>query len=123
MGRTAHESIDAGQPGRLEAPRGGSRMGLLWVLAFVAAVAPAYGAETARQILDRREALDQGEQHWDDRYQKITFRIVPRSGAARARELELSEKRYPADERKSIVFFGSPPEVKGTGFLAFTHKG
>lgn len=98
-------------------------MRLYWVCALLVIVAPAFSAETARQILDRRDALDKGEQHWDDRYQKLTFRIVPASGAVRTRELELSEKRYPADERKSIVFFGSPPEVKGTGFLAFTHKG
>jgi hypothetical protein len=84
---------------------------------------PAFGAETARQILDRREALDNGERHWDDRHQKLTFTIADRRGGMRTRELELTEKRYPGDERKSIVFFSSPPEVKGTGFLAFTHKG
>ncbi len=84
---------------------------------------PAPGAETARQILDRRQALDDGERHWDDRKQKLTFTILDRRGGTRTRELEVSEKRYPGDERKSIVFFSAPPEVKGTGFLAFNHKG
>ena len=98
-------------------------MRLYCVLASLLAVAPVFGAETARQILDRREALDKGEQHWNDRQQKLTFKILDRRGGTRTRELELSEKRYPGDERKSIVFFGAPPEVKGTGFLAFTHKG
>jgi outer membrane lipoprotein-sorting protein len=93
------------------------------VAVVLGAVAPAFAAETARQILDRRQALDEGARRWSDRHQKLTFKIVDRRGGARTRELELSEKRYPADERKAIVFFSSPPEVKGTGFLAFTHKG
>jgi outer membrane lipoprotein-sorting protein len=93
------------------------------IIALLLAVAPARAAETARQILDRRQALDDGERRWDDRHQKLTFKINDRRGSTRTRELELSEKRYPADERKSLVFFSSPPEVKGTGFLAFTHKG
>jgi len=97
-------------------------MGLLRLLLFVLVVTPAFGAETARQILDRREALEKGVQHWDDRQQKLTFAIHS-SGADRQRELDLYEKRYADDERKSIVFFAAPPEVKGTAFLAFTHKG
>jgi outer membrane lipoprotein-sorting protein len=93
------------------------------VLLLLSVALPARGAETARQILDRRETLENGERHWDDRHQKLTFHISDRRGGERTRELDLSEKRYPADERKSIVFFSSPPEVKGTAFLAFTHKG
>lgn len=100
----------------------GDRMKLWLVVALLLAVAPARGAETSRQILDRRQALDDGERRWDDRHQKLTFKIVSK-GTTRTRDLELSEKRYPADERKSVVFFSSPPEVKGTGFLSFTHKG
>jgi outer membrane lipoprotein-sorting protein len=98
-------------------------MGLYSVLIFVLAVASAFGAETARQVLDRRADLEKGAQHWDDRQQKLSFRILDKRGTERTRDLELSEKRYPDDERKSIVFFASPPEVKGTAFLAFTHKG
>jgi outer membrane lipoprotein-sorting protein len=117
--------VDGGRRARLQA-RGDSSMGLsrllLFVLAVTPAFAPAFGAETARQILDRREALEKGAQHWDDRQQKLTF-VIHSSGTDRQRELELYEKRYADDERKSIVFFGAPPEVKGTAFLAFTHKG
>ncbi len=109
-------------PGRRDAYEPRSMTRFAW-LALVLLSAPVLGAETARQILDRREALDDGERHWDDRHQKLTFRIVDKRGGTRTRELELSEKRYPGDERKSIVFFSAPPEVKGTAFLAFTHKG
>jgi hypothetical protein len=97
------------------------KLALTMVLSLLAAQGLA--AETARQILDRRKALDDGERHWVDRTQTLTFKIVDRRGGTRTRELELLEKRYPGDERKSIVFFSTPPEVKGTAFLAFTHKG
>lgn len=96
---------------------------LLLLLAALVLVAPAVGAETARQILDRRKALDDGERHWDDRRQTLKFRITDRHGGERTLDLVLSERRYPGDERKAVVFFLSPPEVKGTSFLAFNHKG
>src|SRR5437667_3509903 len=93
---------------------------LLLALAFAGA---ARGAETARQILDRRKALDDTTRHWDDRHQKMTLTIADRRGGERVRELELFDRREPGDEQKTILFFLAPAEVKGTGFLAFTHKG
>jgi outer membrane lipoprotein-sorting protein len=93
-------------------------------LAVVAALGTSAGAgETARQILDRRKALEDGPRHWDDRQERMKFLIVDRRGGERVRELDIYEKRYPADEQKTILFFLTPAEVKGTGFLAFTHKG
>src|SRR3989442_10719587 len=93
---------------------------LLLALAFAGA---ARGAETARPILDRRKALDDTTRHWDDRHQKMKLTIVDRRGGERVRELELFDRREPGDEQKTILFFLAPAEVKGTGFLAFTHKG
>ncbi|HUE30968.1 MAG TPA: outer membrane lipoprotein-sorting protein [Verrucomicrobiae bacterium] len=96
---------------------------LLAVIALVLALAAAArAAETARQILDRRKALDDTTRHWDDRHQKMKLTIVARGGE-RVRELELFDRREPGDEQKTILFFLAPAEVKGTGFLAFTHKG
>jgi hypothetical protein len=91
------------------------------LLLTVASAAPA--AETARQILDRRKALEDGPHHWTDRHQRMKLTIVDKRGGERVRELEVYERRYPGDESKTIVFFQAPAEVKGTGFLAFTHKG
>jgi outer membrane lipoprotein-sorting protein len=82
----------------------------------------AAAADTAREILDRRKALDDTTRHWDDRHEKMKLTIVDRRGGERVRELELFDRREPGDEQKSILFFLSPAEVKGTGFLAFTHK-
>ena len=78
--------------------------------------------ESARQILDRRKALDDTTRHWTDRHEKLTFRISGR-GSERVRELELYDRREPGDEQKTILFFLAPAEVKGTAFLAYTHKG
>ena len=78
--------------------------------------------ESARQILDRRKALDDTTRHWNDRHEKLTLRISGR-GSERVRELELYDRREPGDEQKTILFFLAPAEVKGTAFLSYTHKG
>src|SRR6185436_18844241 len=44
-------------------------------------------------------------------------------GGERVREIDLFDRREPGDEQKTILFFLSPAEVKGTGLLSFTHKG
>ncbi len=95
---------------------------LLAALAVATCVAAGHAAETARQILDRRKALDDGPRHWSDRHEKLTLRIVGRTGE-RVRELEVYDRREPGDEQKTILWFLSPAEVKGTAFLAYTHKG
>lgn len=79
--------------------------------------------ETARQILDRRKALDDGPRHWTDRQERMKLTIIDRRGGERVRDLAVYERREPGDEKKSILFFRAPAEVKGTAFLAFTHKG
>ena len=91
---------------------------------FFATVFPvlAGGADTARQILDRAKQLDDTTRHWNDRHQKMKLVITDRRGE-RIREFELYDRKYPGDEQKTIVFFIAPADVKGTAFLAFTHKG
>ncbi len=96
---------------------------LTTLLLLVAFLVPALGAETARQILDRRKALDDTTRKWTDRQERLRMTITGARGGDRRRELMLYERRFPGDERKTIVFFDSPAEVKGTGFLAFTHPG
>src|SRR5438445_11075976 len=98
-----------------------TRLAVPFVL-LIALAGAARAAETARQILDRRKALDDTTRHWDDRHQKMKLTIVGRSGD-RLREMEIYGRREPGDEQKTILFFLAPAEVKGTGFLAFTHKG
>lgn len=93
---------------------------LAFAVILLAFASNTLAAETARQIVDRRKVLNNTRYHWTDRYQRMQIEIVDERGRLRTRELELFERRYPADARKAIVFFHAPSEVKGTGFLAFT---
>jgi outer membrane lipoprotein-sorting protein len=90
---------------------------------ILASMTSAWGGETARQILDRRKALDDTTRHWDDRHQRMKLKIIDRRGGERLRELEVFDAHYPGDEQKAILFFLAPAEVKGTAFLSYTHKG
>jgi len=84
---------------------------------------PASAAETARQILDRRKALDDGPRHWTDRTERIAMKIVDGHGGERSRGLTRWERREPESLTRTLVFFDAPAEVKGTGFLAVTQPG
>jgi len=74
-------------------------------------------AETTREILDRRKALENGPRSWTDRQYTMKLRITGR-GAERQRELVAYEKRMPGDERRTAIFFRSPAEVSGTALLS-----
>jgi outer membrane lipoprotein-sorting protein len=80
------------------------------------------GAETARQILDRRKALTDGPQHWTDRRETLTMALLDGRGGRRERGLTRWE-RHDGDVTRTLVFFAQPAEVKGTGFLAFVKTG
>lgn len=80
-------------------------------------------ANPAREILDRRKALDDGPRRWTDREQHVTLTIVASRGGERRRELVVYERRLPDDERQTILFFESPAEVRGTGFLSISRPG
>jgi len=80
-------------------------------------------AETARQILDRRKALSDGAEHWNDREQLMKLTITDARGGTRQRELKLFERRFEDDDSKTVLFFRSPADVRGTAFLAFDHPG
>lgn len=78
----------------------------------------------ARDILDRRRALDVGERAWTDRHQHLQLAIHTSTGD-RARELDLYERKYPgaSPDQKSIIFFLAPAEIKGTAFLSWQNPG
>jgi outer membrane lipoprotein-sorting protein len=88
----------------------------------LALVAPAH-AVTAREVLDKAKALDDTTRNWTDRTRTLTLVIHGKRGGVRRRELKAFDKRYDDDEDRAISFFLSPPEVKGTGFLQWAHKG
>jgi outer membrane lipoprotein-sorting protein len=87
------------------------------VAAFFVLGAPAWGEITAREVVDQMRHLSQTTRKWNDRVQHLKLRIVDRRGGERTRDLVIYMKKYPEDRNRSIVFFESPPEVKGVGFL------
>ncbi len=93
------------------------------VTAGVLAGALPASANRAREILDRRKALDDGPRRWRDREQRVTLTIVASRGAERRRELVVYERRLERDERQTILFFSEPAEVRGTGFLSHSRPG
>lgn len=92
-------------------------------LVLLAAAPVTQAAETAREILDRRKALDDTARKWTDRHERLAMTVRDGRGGERQRGLQLYERRLPGDERQTIVFFESPAEVKGVGFLSYTHTG
>jgi outer membrane lipoprotein-sorting protein len=96
-----------------------------WTVAAAAllAVSPLRAEETARQILDRAKQLDDTTRKWSDRSQTLTLTIHAKGGGTRERSLQIFDKRSPDGEDKTVTFFTAPPEVKGTGFLQWSHPG
>lgn len=96
------------------------------VLAAGAALPPTVpiaSGETAREILDRRQALEDGPRRWTDRVEKLSLIIEDGRGGERRRELTRYERRGQGRGTSTLVFFHAPPEVKGTGFLSIGRPG
>jgi len=85
--------------------------------------APILADETARAILDRAKRLEDGERRWGDRTQRMILETKAAGGQERHRELQVFTKRYADDEEKTLSFLLASPEVAGTGFLQWTHRG
>lgn len=91
---------------------------VLFVLLALCTLSPrVQGEPTARAILDRAHELAQTTRKWNDRTQRLGLTIVDRRGGERHRDLVIHLKKYPEERQRTIVFFESPPEVKGVGFL------
>lgn len=101
------------------------QLGLTLLLAVAAGLLPGppAAASPAREILDRRKALDDGPRRWKDREQRVALTIVASRGGERQRELVVYERRLGDDERQTILFFEEPSEVRGTGFLSISRTG
>jgi len=81
------------------------------------------GKGTAWEILERRKILEDTTRHWGDRHQRMRMRVVDGLGNARTTELEMWEKRYPGDERRTLVLVRAPADKQGTAFLVWVARG
>jgi len=96
---------------------GGVLIAVLCVLCVASWAGWAAAESSARALLDQTRQLSQTTRKWSDRTQHLNLTIVDRHGGERHRELTIRFRKYPEDRSRTIVFFESPPEVKGVGFL------
>ena len=90
---------------------------LVLALVLACGALPARGEPTARELLDRTRQVNETTRKWSDRVQQLQLRIVDRRGGARSREVVIYFKKFPEERTRTTLFFESPPEVKGVGFL------
>jgi outer membrane lipoprotein-sorting protein len=77
-------------------------------------------AESAREMLDRAKAVNDAREPRDFS-EKTRMTLIDSRGGARVRDLAVYGRNEGHRTRKGIIFFLSPPEVKGVGFLSWSH--
>lgn len=101
----------------------GKRINLFFIIAvglFLSAASPAQSAEmSAYDIVKKSEdLLDQAK----DSQTNILMTLVNEKGQKRERTLSAYVKKSGKKSSKSIIFFNSPADVKGTSFLVWTDE-
>ncbi|MBF0587247.1 outer membrane lipoprotein-sorting protein [Prosthecochloris sp. N3] len=71
---------------------------------------------TGRQVMEMEDDRPDG----DDRTSVLTMTLVNKRGSERVREVSSCSKDYGKD-RKSVMVFRSPADVKGTAFLSWEY--
>ena len=96
---------------------------LLSALVLLVLALPVQAQElTARQIMERVNDRDDG----DNRVSDMTMLLVDRGGETRSRAIRAFDKDQinaaGGEDRRRIMFFTAPADVKDTGFLTFDYK-
>lgn len=73
--------------------------------------------ESARALFAKVRQLNHTTRAWKDRKQQLMVTIVDRRKNERRRTIELFTRKADDDSSRNILFFLSPPEVKGIGLL------
>ena len=71
---------------------------------------------TGREVMERVNARSEGEFVT----RNLTMELIDRRGSSRIRET-IGYRRYYGDEKRTVVFFTSPANIRGTGFLTHDH--
>lgn len=74
---------------------------------------------TARQIMERVDALDDG----DHLVQDMEMVLIDKKGRERKRQLKVYGRDWgeTGEDKQSIMFFTSPADIKNTGFLSYDY--
>lgn len=98
------------------------RLRLPWIAALALAAggaagpAPADAPPSGREIAERVNARPEG----DTLERTIRMELVDRHGSVRVRETRTFRENV-GDERRSVLFFESPKNIRGTAFLTHDH--
>jgi outer membrane lipoprotein-sorting protein len=91
--------------------------------ALCAALVPAaVRAESAREMLDRAKAVNDAREP-KDFSERMKMTLIDSRGGSRVRDLAVYGRNEDHHGRKRILFFLSPPEVRGVGFLSWSVPG
>lgn len=84
----------------------------------------AAGSDDRAQSLSARDILlrAQEKQFPKNSVSEITMTLIGRGGDQRIRKILTKRKEGPDGENKSVAYFLSPADVKGTAFLVWEHK-
>lgn len=74
------------------------------------------GAPTGDEIITKLNARDEGEFVT----RRLSMRLIDRRGKERERET-FGYRRYFGDEKRSVIYYLSPANIKDTGFLTFDY--
>jgi hypothetical protein len=107
---------------RAERSRLTRRSAAALVVVALSAAGKVSAAESAREILDRAKQLEETTRKWDDRSQQMKLVIDDGKGMKQNRELELYERRYPDEARRSVLYFRGPADVRGMGLLIYNYR-
>lgn len=93
------------------------------LLALVPAIrTPPVTAASGRAILDEVHATNDAREPKDSG-QKLKMHIFDAGGSERIRDMEMYVNRPGKPDSKTLMFFLSPAEVRGVGFLAWSYAG
>ncbi len=95
-----------------------SRMLLVCLCVSIAPICAAelVGAPSGDEIVANVNARDEGESVT----RRLTMKLIDRRGKERVRET-FGYRRYFGDEKRSVIYYLSPANIKDTGFLTFDY--
>ncbi len=92
----------------------------LAIATLIVAAAPQTSPEDrGREIALEADRRDSG---FSDTSVKLVMRLQNRHGQTSSRDLEIKTLEVEGDGDKSLVYFRSPRDVRGTSFLTFSHS-
>jgi hypothetical protein len=100
-----------------------TRFVLIGTLACILLASPAFSAGPAPETLSASEIVKtaRDKQFPKNSVSDITMVLINKRGNERVRKLQTKRKEYGNGEAKSVAYFLSPADVKGTAFLVWEH--